>query len=255
MPEYKVICVDMPIRGGQQSAPESIIKPLLISTPAGVSATSATIKEWATILCSGGYQAREWSSGRVFFTEEDAEKNFLLTAMFNSPNWDSIKPIWFELPRNSGEALEYSKAIKKSVPEYEHLIATNARDSLLYSCQNASPFPAGEAAISECPDFSVKYAEAHGVRLKAAECKIAEDDDKAEEYGKVMSMFDLWGSWTYDEVARSPVWILQYAKEELHGPVSENLHSAMVMFSFSRNGNKWVKKYFRTKKYRPKVKA
>lgn len=255
MREFKVICVDVPIRiGGLTFSPSNTLKPILISVPDSLLPEKLDLKTLANLLSSES-GVKDWSAGKIYLTEKDAKENFLIKAMFESAEWQSIKPLTLQTPTNANEALEYFRATKQPIPEYEGIIAQSARESLLYSCENSTPFPAGEVAISENPDFSVRYAEAHGIRFKSAEGKIAEDDTKAEEYGKLMLTFDLWRSWTHDEIARSPVWIYQYAKDYLCGRLPENLHSAMTMFSFSKAGNKWVKKYFKTKKYRPKAKA
>ena len=56
--------------------------------------------------------------------------------------------------------------------------------------------------------------------------------------------------WSEDDLAKSPVWMYQYAKDHLGGRLPDCLHNRMQLMSFSdMSGNKWLKKYLGAKKY------
>jgi hypothetical protein len=241
MPEFRVICVD-----GHKGRNKPEVRPFLVSSPEGITPRDQTmIKNWAMKLQWSEDGIRRWSNTQMYFTEKDAEEQPLVGAMFNALDWRGVPPLWFKEPSCPEEALECARTVGQPIPKYEHIIALDPEASFSYSCEIGQTFPLGERLMAEDENLSIRYADVHGVRVLDAEDRISKDDLLAEKYGKVMSSFCLWGKWKDAELVRSPVWICMFATNK--GRVSENLHSAMTMFSFRDAGSKWVKKYFKKK--------
>lgn len=52
-----------------------------------------------------------------------------------------------------------------------------------------------------------------------------------------------WSEWTEEEVLENASWILMFSQAE--GYVSENMHNAMVMYSYRNPEDEYVKEYFK----------
>ena len=184
--------------------------------------------------------------------EHDTAQSPEISAMFAAVDWASAERIGTDFLTNAEFAYEYVKMVGAPVPELEPLIAADCRCAYLYAMNVVGAFQAGEKAIAGDLRSSVDYSERVGVRIMPAEDNIAKVDSLAARYGVAMGKHRLWGSWTEDELVRSPVWIYQYAKDHVGGPLPETLHNAMHLLSIQHSVNEWIKKYFSAKKYRPK---
>lgn len=246
MPNFKVICVDR--SKGWNNAD---VRPFVVSVPDSIgNVDDSKVKNWALRLQWSEDGVRRWTQTQTYFTEGDGKSSPIVKSMFESVDWNSVSPSWFKEPSNSEEALDYARTVGCRVKEYEHLIAQDSNASFSYSCEIDDPFPAGEGLIAKDLSLSIRYADAHGIRMMEAEDKISENEAAAEEYGEVMNSFRLWDTWKEEEVTRSPAWVYMYSRKR---KVPESIHNAMVMFSFRDAGNKWVKKYFGKKKNRSRT--
>lgn len=86
-------------------------------------------------------------------------------------------------------------------------------------------------------------------RAPGLEPFIFDDYKKAEAYAKGLDR-DQWQGWTLEELGRNPCWCFYYAKDVCKGRLPEVLDNMMAMLSFQNPDNPWVKRYFKTKKYR-----
>jgi hypothetical protein len=86
-------------------------------------------------------------------------------------------------------------------------------------------------------------------RVRELEPKIAESESDAERYVKKCENID-WISWTEEELVLSPVFMFNYALKVCKGRLPDHLDSAMNMESFKNPDSKYVKRYFKTKRYR-----
>jgi hypothetical protein len=86
-------------------------------------------------------------------------------------------------------------------------------------------------------------------RVREFEKLISEKVVNAERYAKALGR-DTWKNWTEEEVCRSPVWLFYYARCVCKGRLPDAMDNAMTMLSFKEPDNKWVKRYFNTKRYR-----
>lgn len=78
---------------------------------------------------------------------------------------------------------------------------------------------------------------------------ICGDPKRAEAYAKGLSKEE-WKGWTLEELGRNPCWAFYYAKDVCKGRLPEVLDNMMTMLSFQDPDNPWVKRYFKTKRYR-----
>lgn len=193
---------------------------------------------------------RRWRWNKKFaISESDSELSPEISMMFSFVDWNSAPRIWFDAPSDPSEALNYVKTVGLA-PSVEHLLASNSATAYQYSMDILEgKFLLGEKAIAEDPVWSVNYAKKSKSRIVAAEGGISESEELAFIYGKIMKEHGLWGSWSEDEVSRSPVWMYQYAKDYVGGPLPEMLHTKMHLGAFSDSDNKWIKKYLGAKKY------
>lgn len=86
-------------------------------------------------------------------------------------------------------------------------------------------------------------------RAPGLEPFICEDPSRAAAYAKGLAR-DQWQGWTLEELGRNPCWCFYYAKDVCKGRLPEALDNMMTMLSFQDPDNHWVKRYFKTKKYR-----
>lgn len=86
-------------------------------------------------------------------------------------------------------------------------------------------------------------------RVKDFEEGFAEEERTAETYVKKCRNIN-WLEWTEEELVRSPVYLFTYACKVCKGRLPDHLDSAMNMWSFKDPESKYVKRYFRTKRYR-----
>lgn len=86
-------------------------------------------------------------------------------------------------------------------------------------------------------------------RVRDLEPKIAESESNAERYVKKCENID-WISWTEEELVLSPVFMFNYALKVCKGRLPDHLDNAMNMESFKNPDSKYVKRYFKTKRYR-----
>ena len=75
------------------------------------------------------------------------------------------------------------------------------------------------------------------------------DESDAERYVKKCRNID-WISWTDEELVANPVFMFNYALKVCKGRLPDHLDSAMNMASFKNPDSKYVKRYFKTKRYR-----
>jgi hypothetical protein len=192
---------------------------------------------------------KRWNK-KFALSEKDAEFSPSIKAMFEIIDWSQVDPIWIDMPENPIEAFEYVKKVGPS-KSVEHLLAADTSTAYRYSMDILeNRFPEGEEAIGRDAVRSVNYADMAKCRIVSGESAIAESEDLAFLYGKFMKKHDLWGSWSESDVARSPVWMYQYAKDYVKGRLPDSLHNKMTLMSFSESdSNKWMKKYLGAKKY------
>lgn len=194
---------------------------------------------------------RRWRWNRkIALSEEDAGFSPLVRSMFEGVDWGSVEPIWIIMPSDHLEAYDYVKQVGPSASA-EGLIASDTTTSYKYAMDVLNGrFQQGEEAIAKDPVKSVNYANVAKCRIIPGEKGISEVEELAIHYGKLMKKYGLWGSWSEDDVARSPIWMYQYAKDYLKGSLPESLHNRMHLMSFSElDSNKWIKKYLGAKKY------
>lgn len=78
----------------------------------------------------------------------------------------------------------------------------------------------------------------------------AADENMAEYYAKRVRTE--WIDWKDEELIQSPVWLFFYAQKVCKGRLPDHLDNAMNMMSFRLPDSRYVKRYFRTKRYRIK---
>lgn len=194
-----------------------------------------------------------WSWGWSYFTEYDVVDDPIFTNLFKSIEWDKVEPQWFTEPNDHESASDYCSVVRQPVPKYEPLIAQDGETACEYAINCLRDFfPLGEPAIAQDSYYSVKYVEYFSKRLKEAEPMLAKSKGDAEKYAEIMRRKELWADWTVEELSRSPVWLFCYAKDYIKGPLPEQLHAAMMLFSFNDSKNEYVQRYFKTKRYQPK---
>lgn len=86
-------------------------------------------------------------------------------------------------------------------------------------------------------------------RVKDFEKFFAAEEKDAEIYVKKCRNIN-WIEWTDDELIASPVYMFNYAMKVCKGRLPDHLDNAMNMVSFKNPDSKYVKKYFKTKRYR-----
>lgn len=238
----------------REETPRNRVFPVRISLPEGMPPPPEDkIRDWAAGVVTR--KSNDWRWVRKFvFSERDMESSPEVLAMFDSVDWGSAKTLEVEMPESPSDAYEYAKLVGGPVPLLERVIAADAVSSYRYAMDfSESGFPMGESAIAGDEIKSINYARRAKKRIVCAEDKISKDERSAFQYGEIMKENALWGSWTEEEVARSTVWMYQYAKDYVGGPLPETLHNAMHLTSVTMPGDKWIKKYMSAKKYRPKA--
>lgn len=235
------------ISAGYETRPRNRAKPVVLEIPDSVKdLTRERAKEFVLFaLRSSGA-----SSYPTVLCEHDTARSPEISAMFGSVDWDSAELIGDELPTKPHDAFNYIKMVDAPVPELEPLIASVPDLAYLYAMNFAGLFQAGEWAIAKNPSNSLNYAGGLGTRIRDAEDMLAEDDTFAAKYGTIMTKHELWDSWTKEELARSTVWMYQYAKDYIKGPLPDELRNLMYLKSVVEPDNVWIKKYFKAKKYR-----
>lgn len=233
------------VNGGRIARPGNRAKPVILDIPESVKeVTRDKAKDFLLFaLRSSG------NSYPTILCEHDTAHSPEISAMFAAADWDSAEVVG-EPPRNAHEALNYVKMVGSPVPELESIIAGHTALACHYAVEFAGVFPAGEEAIALDPLVSLRYTEATGTRIRAAEDAVSKDDNIASRYGLLMKKFELWNSWTEEELSKSPVWMYQYAKDHMKGALPGSLHNLMYLKSVTDSDNKWIKKYFKAKKYR-----
>jgi hypothetical protein len=237
----------------REETPRNRVFPVAISLPEEMPPPpSEKIKDWASNLVSKKLADWRWVK-KFVLSESDASHSPEIRRMFESVAWETLSLLEVELPGNPSEAYEYVLLVNSPVPCLERVIARDTQSSYRYAMDFVgAKFPEGEQAIANDPVKSLNYARKAKSRITCAEDKIAKNEDLARLYGDLMNDNGLWGSWTEEDVARSSVWMYQYAKDHVRGPLPETLHNAMHLMSIVDSSNKWIKKYFSAKKYRPK---
>lgn len=226
--------------------------PVVLSLPEDIEVPdNATAKDLVARAIKQKSPHRSWRWNRKFvFSELDASLSQLILRMFDGADWNSVEPVWIVMPDTAHEALEYVKLVGPS-KSAEGILASDTYSSYKYAMEILKGvFPEGEEAIGKDALKSVNYAAMSKNRIIPGENLIAECEGLSFDYGKIMKKHGLWGSWTEDEVARSPVWMYQYAKDHMKGRLPDSLHNKMHLMSFSESdSNKWMKKYLGAKKY------
>lgn len=245
MGNYKFIIIDARSDG----RPRNRANPVALSIP---DAVKELTRDKAKGFLQFALRVLDRDQFAPILCEHDTAQSPEISAMFEAVDWKSAEQIGTEFLTDAKNAYEYVKMVGAPVPELEPLIAADCRCAYLYAMNVVGAFQAGEKAIAGDLRSSVDYSERVGVRIMPAEDNIAKVDSLAARYGVAMGKHRLWGSWTEDELVRSPVWIYQYAKDHVGGPLPETLHNAMHLLSVQHSDNEWIKKYFSVKKYRPK---
>lgn len=249
MTTLKFIVIDT----DREETPRNRAFPVAISLPEGMPPPpDEKIKDWAAGVVTRKVRDWRWVK-KVVLSERDASFSPEIGRMFHSVDWEGLTPLEVEIPESPAEAYEYAKLVGGPVPCLEKVIAGETLSSYRYAMDlSDSGFPMGEAAIANDALKSLNYARKAKKRIRCAEDTISSDERFAFQYGEIMRNNGLWASWTDEEVARSTVWMYQYAKDHVGGPLPETLHNAMHLTSITRPGDKWINKYFSAKKYRPK---
>lgn len=86
-------------------------------------------------------------------------------------------------------------------------------------------------------------------RVREFEPKFAECESTAEIYIKKCVNPD-WISWTEEELVISPVFMFNYALQVCKGRLPDHLDNAMLLASYKTPDSTYVKRYFKTKRYR-----
>lgn len=248
---FKFIVMDIET----SSDPRDRALPIILAVPDDVeSPEDHKAKELVLKAIIQNCPRRIWRWNRkCAFSENDAALSPTINSMFQNIDWNSVEHIWLNLPDNSSEAYDYVKLVgpAKSV---ENLIAKDTHSAYRYAMDILKGrFPEGEEAIGKDAIKSLNYADMAKCRVVSGEDLIAKMENLSFQYGKIMKKYDLWGSWSEDEVAKSPVWMYQYAKDHTKGPLPDSLHNKMHLLSFSEiECDKWLKKYLGAKKYKKK---
>lgn len=235
------------ISAGYETRPRNRARPVVLEIPDSVNdLTRERAKEFVLFaLRSSGA-----SSYPTILCEHDTAQSPEILAMFSAVDWDLAEEIGNEPLTNATDAYDFVKMVDAPVPELESLIASVPDLAYLYAMNFVGPFPAGERAIAGNPSNSLNYAGGLGTRIRDAEDTLAENDTFAAKYGTIMTKHELWDSWTKEEIARSTVWMYQYAKDYMKGPLPDELRSLMYLKSVVEPDNMWIKKYFKANKYR-----
>ena len=233
----------------EQENPANRITPVILAVPEEIPIPSEDkAKEWVNRIVS----KRSWNR-RFVISENDAANSPEIRAMFDSVEWSEQKSVWFDLPKDFHEAYDYVTILGVPAPSVEALIAQDTYSSYRYSVDFlGARFDRGEQSIARDIVKSINYARINKCRIKAAEDSICKNDDHADNYGEIMRQNALWDSWTEDDLIRSPVWMYQYAKDYVGGQLPDSMHNAMHLLSISMPSNKWIRKYFKAKKYMSK---
>ena len=86
-------------------------------------------------------------------------------------------------------------------------------------------------------------------RVREFEPKFAECEGAARAYIKRCVNLDLI-SWTEEELVISPVFMFNYALKVCKGRLPDHLDNAMLLASYKTPDSEYVKRYFKTKRYR-----
>ena len=86
-------------------------------------------------------------------------------------------------------------------------------------------------------------------RVREFEPKFAECEGAAASYIKRCVNLD-WISWTEEELVISPVFMWNYALKVCKGRLPDHLDNAMLLASYKTPDSEYVKRYFKTKRYR-----
>lgn len=245
MPNHRFLLVD----ASSDPRPRNRVRPMVLNVPdAAGTLDRARAREFAM------YATKSCEVSHPFvICEHDMDKSPEIRAMFGAVDWACVEEVGIEPPKTPQEAYNYVRMVGGPVPEVESVIATSPSLAYQYAVDIlCKPFPAGEETISRDPLKSLNYSVVLGCRIRPAEDKFAGDETFATSYGVAMGRHKLWESWKEDELARSPAWMYQYAKDHLKGPLPGNLHNRMYLMSVADPSNKWIKKYFGAKKYRSK---
>lgn len=264
---YKVLCV---CRDDDSNVERKIV-PMLVSVPEGIKILNlandeelseeekraTVVRNWASKINDEKNIIKgdrwHWRSDWCYFTEFDARKDALFQKFFEVVDWDSVEHSWFKKPRNSDQAADYCENVRQPVPEYEHLLAKDAENAYNYAdyCLGER-FLLGEPEIAKDNYYSLRYCDRFSCRLREAEPMLALNKNDAETYAGLMRRKELWSDWTVEDLSRTPVWLFNYAKDYVNGPLPDHLHSVMMLFSFNDSKNEYVQRYFKTKRYQPK---
>lgn len=249
MAAFRFIVLD----ADREETPRNRVLPVVISLPEGMPAPpEEKIRDWASGVVTRKVSEWRWVR-KLTLTETDARLSPEIASMFAIVGWENIKPLEVEVPESPSDAYEYAKLVGGPVPFLERVIAGDCLSSYRYAMDfSETGFPVGEAAIANDVLKSLNYARRAKKRIGRAEDEISKDERSAFQYGEIMRDNGLWGSWTEEEVARCTVWMYQYAKDHVGGALPDALHNAMHLTSITRPEDKWIKKYFSAKKYRPK---
>lgn len=234
---------------GYQARRGNRITPLVVKVPQEVRELD---RDRARQLAALAMKSKDRDPGYPFIIcEHDIGASPEIRAMFDAVDWVAVEESGVAIPDNARDAFNYVEMVGAPVPELEPLIASSGSLAYQYAIDFLhDPFPVGEEAISMDLMRSLNYSVFLGCRIRPAEERLSENETLASSYGVAMSKHKLWESWGEDEVARSPVWMYQYAKDHLKGALPGSLHNKMYLLSVSDPSNKWMKKYFKAKKYR-----
>ena len=242
---FVILDVDLNSEVGNRTLPAILAVPDDVSLPDDSKSKDLMLR---AIKQSCPHRLWRWNR-KCALSENDAASSPLIKSMFEAVDWSSVEPLWLTMPDNPSEAYDYVNLVGPS-REVENLLAKDTFASYKYAIEILrGRFPDGEEAIGKDAIKSINYADFTKRRLIQGEGLISEHEGLSFEYGKIMKKHNLWNSWTEEELARSPVWMYQYAKDHARGRLCDILDSRMHLLSFENSENKWIKKYLGAKKY------
>ena len=194
--------------------------------------------------------------------------NIIAVVRFGQPMFVPLKLTFPDFDYNCSDYLEkiirdidWGKVnYKTDIPiiyEFEDEHSRMLRDSMDWSKAADLKWPRHLAAdldaylVSTRPKYLLDtWSSTFGKRrVREFEPKFAECEGAAASYIKRCVNPD-WISWTEEELVISPVFMWNYALKVCKGRLPDHLDNAMLLASYKTPDSKYVKRYFKTKRYR-----
>lgn len=145
--------------------------------------------------------------------------------------------------RTDGQAVGWSSGYP-IIHKFEDNVSKMIRDSLDWS--NAAEI---KYEFEDTPSLWEWESTFKKARVRELEPFFAQNEHQAETYVKKCANIN-WIEWTEEELVVSPVYMFNYALKVCKGRLPDHLDNAMNMESFKNPDSKYVKRYFKTKRYR-----